>query len=166
MAAVSIAKHVGTLARWQAAKAVLLYASFASEVDTRPLLELAWGQDKTVGLPRMDGRELAVHMVLPDTALAANRHGIPEPPRDAPLLSTGDLGVVLVPGVAFDRRGGRLGYGGGYYDRLLGTVPHAFRVGVAYEAQVVEHLPTSLLDVPMDVLVTESGVHVLPTRKH
>lgn len=165
-AAQAIAAFVRGLPQWTNAKAVLLYASFGSEVATRPLLESAWSEGKTAGLPRMELRHLTVHQVAPDTLLAANRFGVPEPGPDTPVLGPTDVALAVVPGLAFDRRGGRLGYGGGYYDRLLGTVSHAFRVGVAYDVQVVGHLPTTHLDMPMDALVTESGVHVLPKRTH
>ena len=165
-AARRISEHIQGLDEWREAAVVLLYASFGSEVDTRPLLEAAWGQGKKTALPRIDGKQLTVQLVDRETRLVPNRYGIPEPPADTPAVPGDDVDLAVVPGIAFDRRGGRLGYGGGYYDRLLGTVPHAFRVGIAYEVQVVEHLPTSHLDVPMDALVTVLGVHLLPRREH
>ncbi len=165
-AARRISEHIEGLSQWKNARAVLLYASFGSEVDTRPLIEAAWTQDKETALPRIEGRELTIHRYTRDTPLMPNLYGIPEPPIDAPRLAGHEIGLVLVPGMAFDRRGARLGYGGGYYDRLLTTVSHAFRVGIAMDKQVVKHLPTTHLDVPMDVLVTDSGVNVLPKRDH
>jgi 5-formyltetrahydrofolate cyclo-ligase len=165
-ASFAIVENVQGLAQWKDARAVLLYASFGTEVETPRLLEAAWATGKAVGLPRMEGKDLVVHEARSGDTLVGNPLGIPEPSIDSPLLSIERVSLVAVPGVAFDRRGARLGYGGGYYDRLLRTVPHAYRVGVAYEAQVVDRLPTNHLDVPMDALATEGGIRVLPKREH
>ena len=165
-AALAIANKMRSVPQWAEAHTVLLYASFGSEVDTAPLFEEAERSKKEVALPRMEGLDLVIHVVAQGDELVVNRHGIPEPRLGTQVAVAENIGLVAVPGVAFDRRGARLGYGGGYYDRLLRTVPHAFRVGIAYESLVVDRLPTTHLDVPMDALVTESNVHALPRREH
>jgi len=78
-----------------------------------------------------------------------------EPAADLPVVDSAALNVVLVPGVAFDRRGGRLGFGGGYYDRLLPTTP-ALRVGVTYDECLADALPCDEHDQRMDWIVTPS----------
>lgn len=165
-ASIAIAQHVSDLPWWQAARTVLLYASFASEVETAPLREAAWGAAKRVVLPRVQEGRLELHEFAGETVLAPSRWGIPEPPHDATTVPSADVELVVVPGLAFDRRGGRLGYGGAYYDRLLRAANHAHRIGVGFEVQVVDRLPTTHLDAPLDILVTENGVNAMPKREH
>lgn len=161
-----IADLVEGLPEYARATNVLLYAAFGSEVETRVLRERALGRGKRVFLPRMVERRLEIHEWRPGDPLAPNRYGIPEPLASVPSANPVSLDLIVVPGLAFDRRGARLGYGGGYYDRLLGSVPHAFRVGVCYARQLVPELPSTHLDAPMDCVVTEEGVNPLPRRKH
>jgi 5-formyltetrahydrofolate cyclo-ligase len=165
-ASTAITTAVLGLARFRDARRILLYASFGSEVDTMQLRRSAHESGKSVLLPRMDGRALSLHEWRQETSLVPNRHGIPEPAEGSEAVDARDVDVVVVPGLAFDERGGRLGYGGGYYDRLLSTIPKAYRVGVCFANQVVRHLPTTRLDVPMDCVVTEEAVKSLPRRHH
>ena len=116
-------------------------------------------------LPARHGRPLWFAPLRPGTPLRRNRYGIPEPavPRHE-WLHAARLDLVMVPLVAFDRRGGRLGMGGGYYDATLAFLKQRDRwlrprtVGVAYAVQEVEALPVDLWDVPMMAIVTETGV--------
>lgn len=165
-ASFQIAERLTSHPRWHAARAVLLYASFGSEVDTSPLIEAAREAGKEVALPRVEGKRMTLHQFEAGAPLVPNRWGIPEPAAQLPEIEPKGIDLVVVPGLAFDRRGGRLGYGGGYYDRLLATANQAFRVGIAMTVQVVESLPSNRLDAPMDILVTEMDVHVLPKRTH
>jgi 5-formyltetrahydrofolate cyclo-ligase len=89
--------------------------------------------------------------------LAPGPYGIPEPGPEVPEVPLGSIDLVVVPGLAFDRRGARLGQGGGYYDRTL-CQTGALRVAVAYSEQVVERLHTEAHDLPMNILVTEAEV--------
>lgn len=103
--------------------------------------------------------------------LTAGPYGIREPDMHVQLaaghlnalpdaLSVQELDVVIVPGVAFDRKGGRLGYGGGYYDRFLPQLrPNALKIGIAYQLQMVEQLPMETHDIPLDLIVTEKSVY-------
>ena len=96
-----------------------------------------------------------------DADLTPGPWGIREPdPRRCPPVRPGDVDLVLVPGVAFDAGGGRLGYGGGYYDRLLGTCAEATTlVAAAFEVQMVERVPMGPGDRRVDLVVTERGVY-------
>ena len=99
-----------------------------------------------------------------DTIMANNRFGIPEPAGAAPIRIT-ELQAVLCPLVAFDERGGRLGMGAGYYDRLFATPAKStlpLRVGVAYEVQRMAHIPMHANDVPLQAMVTEKGWFTCP----
>mgnify|MGYP003590435843 FL=1 len=101
----------------------------------------------------------AVRITNPNQDLIPGYKGIPEPDPQlahARSLPANSLEVVIIPGAVFDRRGYRLGYGGGYYDRFLALeAPQALRIGLAFDLQLVEHLPNEIHDIPMDILVTE-----------
>ena len=141
---------------YRRAEVVLLYLPFGSEVDPTALL----GDGKRFVVTRTwpDRSELTLHPYDPD-ALERHRYGVLQPRADAPTVDPSAVELALVPGLAFDRRGGRLGNGGGYYDRLLPTLPaDAPRLGVALEALVVPALPREPHDAAVTHLVTERGV--------
>lgn len=142
-----------TLAEWphlQTAQYVLTYLAFQNELDLSYLFEVLprihWA------VPRVDRQELALHAYQPER-LVRHRFGMLEPAADLPRVDARILDLVLVPGVAFDRRGGRLGFGGGFYDRFLLTTP-ALRVGITYDPCVAEALPMTERDQRMDWIVT------------
>lgn len=136
---------------------VLGYWPTDEELDARPLLDRLSRLGARIALPRIDepGR-LTLHLHTAASDLVEGSFGILEPRADAPRVSPPDIDAVLVPGVAFDLRGHRLGYGGGFYDRLLGLLrPDAYTVGLAFECQVLgEALPAEVHDVALRALVT------------
>jgi 5-formyltetrahydrofolate cyclo-ligase len=136
----------------QEAQAVLTYLAFRNELDLSLLFELL--PEVHWAVPRIEGRHLVLHPYDP-AHLARHRFGMLEPAADLPVVHPAALDVVLVPGVAFDRRGGRLGFGGGYYDRFLPTTP-ALRVGVTYDECLADELPCGEHDQRMDRIVTPS----------
>jgi 5-formyltetrahydrofolate cyclo-ligase len=95
--------------------------------------------------------------LTPGLVLEPGPFGIPTPPAHATATPLDDAELVLVPGLAFDRRGGRLGQGGGYYDCALGRAPGPLRVGLCYDFQLVHHVPMEAGDEPVDIVVTPSG---------
>jgi len=134
------------------------------EVETEEMIKESLNTGKRVLVPVVDGAQLLFSELRDyDSELAPGTFGVPEPKpqlrRPVP-LSESDL--IVVPGVAFDCRGYRLGYGGGYYDRLLReislTKPSLTSAGLGYEFQIVEKLPVTADDVPIDILVTEKRV--------
>jgi 5-formyltetrahydrofolate cyclo-ligase len=135
-----------------------LYASIAPELDTAPLRRMALLCDCRVYLPRIhDYRQHLMRLCRDDgRPLRLNRHGIGEPQATHCIASAG-LDVVFLPVVGFDNAGRRLGMGGGYYDRLL-AVHSPLLVGLAYDCAYVEQLPARPHDVPLDAVVTESGI--------
>ncbi|MDI6824751.1 MAG: 5-formyltetrahydrofolate cyclo-ligase [Bacillota bacterium] len=153
--------HLLSHPAWQACRAVLAYASFRQEVDTFPVLAAALTQGKELILPRVDRRRKRLDLLRvsdPGADLRSGYQGILEPdPARCPPVDAARIDLVLVPGVVFDRRGFRLGYGGGYYDRLLASLPGAVRVGLAFSLQVVDEIPALAHDLPVDILVTEEG---------
>ena len=142
---------------------VMAYASFGSELQTDEFMRHVIDQGKILLLPRINGQKelLEVYWVRdPVQDLQAGTWGIREPrPDRCTRVEPAIIDFVLVPGLAFDRRGGRLGYGGGFYDKLLadGLSPCAWLVAGAFECQMVEKVPVDEHDMPMDVVVTENG---------
>ncbi len=150
---------------FQRARRVALYLANDGEVDLAPLIDRLWRRGLPAYLPvlrPLHARPLAFVPYRPGTLLVANRYGIPEPraPR-AQALAAPALDLVLVPLVAFDAEGRRLGMGGGYYDRTFAFLRqrrHWRRprlVGVAYDFQEVAALPAEPWDVPLHAVVTE-----------
>jgi len=145
------------LAAWpplqQAQRAIVLtYLAFRNEPDLDLLFNLLphvrWA------VPRIEGKHLVLHSYDP-ARLVRHRFGMPEPAADLPVVDPATLDLALVPGVAFDQRGGRLGFGGGYYDRFLPTTP-ALRVGVTYDKCLADVLPCGKHDQRMEWIVTPS----------
>ena len=150
-----------------AATTVLLTLPFGSEWDSLPLLLTALERGKTVVLPRVDtaARTLQLcRLTEPARDVRPGYRGIPEPQAHCALITAEAIDWVLVPGVAFDTAGRRLGYGGGYYDRLLPSLrSDAARIAGAYEMQLVDHVPDAPHDVPVQALATESRTLRMPT---
>jgi 5-formyltetrahydrofolate cyclo-ligase len=155
-----IAESIAALPSFAAARAVLLTLPFRSEWDATLLARIAIAAGKQVAVPRVDtaARVLALHSVSDlDLHAAPGFRGIPEPHASQPAVTPESIEWALVPGVAFDIEGRRLGYGGGYYDRLLSLLAAgAMRVAGAFELQIVHEVPAAPHDLSMDVIVTEA----------
>lgn len=161
-ASVSLVRRIAALPTFVDAGNVLLTAPFRSEWDASPLIALALAARKVVALPRVEqsSRMLEIRRVVdPARDIVAGHRGLPEPDTRCERVPAASIDWVLVPGIAFDRMGGRLGYGGGYYDRLLPVLPaRAARVAGAFSAQIVDAVPSAPHDITMDTVVTEAGV--------
>lgn len=141
---------------WRQARTVCLYASFRQELGTGPLLGAALQQGKRLVLPRAraDGT-LGLHAVVDLTGLRPNHLGIPEPTAADPVVTPGEIDLFLVPGLAFDEEGRRLGYGAGFYDRLLAQARRdAACLGYGYDFQVSPEVPTEPHDQKLGMIVT------------
>ncbi|MCI0345455.1 MAG: 5-formyltetrahydrofolate cyclo-ligase [Chloroflexi bacterium] len=151
---------IAGLPAFRQARTILSYSSFGSEPDTGIFNQTARDQGKRLVLPRIDrpSRALELYRVdEPATQLLAGVWGIrePDPARCAP-VTLPEIDVVLVPGVVFDIHGGRIGYGAGYYDRLLGRCADGPRlIAAAFELQIVEEVPMGPDDRRVDRVVTE-----------
>jgi 5-formyltetrahydrofolate cyclo-ligase len=140
----------------EGAGAIMVFWSFGSEVPTRELIDRLHARQVLIALPRISGHELVPVTYASGDPLRTTAFGAEEPVGGEALASAA-IDVVAVPGVAFDARGGRIGYGGGYYDRFLRGVP-AFRVALAFELQVLDdELPGGHFDLGVDAIVTESA---------
>ncbi|HVO32005.1 MAG TPA: 5-formyltetrahydrofolate cyclo-ligase [bacterium] len=170
-----IAERVMALPALASAKKVALFASIRSEVDSGPLDAALRARGIAVAYPRIvrsaigeTRTDLVFHVAEREELHAAEmtpvnpgswRLAIPEPPDDpATILALTEIDVFLIPGVAYDDAHRRLGYGRGYYDRVLEKAPHALKVGIAFEAQIVPRVPTGPGDIPVNVIVTEEKV--------
>ncbi|HML47949.1 MAG TPA: 5-formyltetrahydrofolate cyclo-ligase, partial [Clostridia bacterium] len=157
-----IARQILRSERWLAARTVFCYVSIGSEVDTRFLLDAALAAGKRLLAPRCRPDRFMDACALDAVAgLCPGRYGIPEPPKDAPPTEPEEIDLALVPGLAFDRSGGRIGYGCGYYDRFLAQCP-AYRVGLCFPGQVRADLPPAApWDQRMHALALPHGMETI-----
>ena len=153
----AIADRLLALPEVEAAGAVMTFWSFGTEVDTAPMIERLLARDVVVALPRIRHPDLEPRTWRPGEPVTETSFGAREP-AGGRVLPPQELDVIVVPAVAFDRAGRRVGYGGGFYDRFLpATRPDALRVGVAFALQVVdEPLPQGHFDLRVDALVTQA----------
>lgn len=146
--------------QWRSARTVLLYRSVGAELSTVGLANAAWRTGKRVAFPRvaLDGQ---LHLQQVDgwsSFRPGGAYGIPEPPADAPELAPASIDLALLPGLAFDETGGRLGRGGGHFDRLVGTGALRLAWGLAFDCQVVARVPREAHDRTVQRVVHASAL--------
>ncbi len=153
-----IRKTLCRLYQFQRAKTVLIYMSTPIEVDTVGIIEYCWQHHKRVALPRcVDGTRLMdFYYVSSFDQLEKGTFGVLEPKTSCEKLGDYKDGICVVPALAYDRQGYRLGYGGGYYDRFLGKYPGA-TVGIIYRQNLYRFLPHGRYDASVSVVVSEKG---------
>lgn len=139
---------------FQDAKEVYLYASYHHEADTMELARIWLEQGKRLAFPRVEGKEMQFYWISALEELKPGCKGILEPAETCQKAENRHA-PVLVPGVAFDKAGGRIGYGGGYYDRFFEREPEHFKAGYAFAFQVFDRVPWEEHDICMDIVVTE-----------
>lgn len=149
----------------QKAEVLFVYMHFRSEVQTLEFIHACLQNNKVVAVPLTlpeTSQLMAVQLTDPEKDVEPGYCLIPEPKSDIVQrseLDPGRIDVAIVPGAVFDRKGGRLGYGGGYYDRfLVEAAPNALRVGLAYDLQLTEEVPMEQHDQFMDFIVTEENI--------
>jgi len=165
----TISKKIFSLPEYKQAKAVLFFVSFGSEVLTQPLIKKTLLTGKSVIVPRVNRtkKELNLYQIKSLRELSPGSYGIPEPkPLPERLIKPEKIDLVILPGIVFDKKGARIGYGGGYYDRLLKKFSNPLRkpknvpvyAGLAFDFQVLESIPQKSHDVSVDILVTEKCI--------
>lgn len=166
-----LSRAVSNTGLFKRSRRVGCYLAHDGEMDLTPLIKRLWKMNKTVYLPVLRRQRLWFLPFAAHTPLANNRFGIPEPVAPPEARCTPQvLDLVLMPLVAFDNEGHRLGMGGGFYDRTFAYRLHRRHwirphlIGVAYDLQRVPVLPTRPWDVPMDGVATESGVRVFSRK--
>lgn len=156
---------------YQSAQHMAVYWAVNGEMALDPVIEHAWGKDKSVYLPVLENKALRFSPYRPGTPLKKNRLGLPEPDvSSSAVLSGQNMDLVLMPLVAFDPQGHRIGMGGGFYDRSF-----AFRLtsnvkcrpvllGIAHDFQCVDRVHREPWDVPLDGVITESATYLSKAR--
>ena len=156
----AIARQVQALAIVQGAQTIFTYVNFRSEVETMALIDLWLAAGKRVCVPltlTAESRLVAYQITDPAVDLIPGYCQIPEPDvQRLPVVAPVEIEVIILPGSVFDLNGGRLGYGGGYYDRFIASqAPAAIRIGLAFELQVTAQLPLLPHDQRLHALITE-----------
>jgi len=160
---ISVMQNFWTLLGMQQWSTLFIYVNFRSEVETLELIKKCINRDIRVAVPLVDASAVRMIPLLikdPEQDLVPGYYNIPEPdPKKSLRLEPGEIDAAVIPGSVFDIHGGRLGYGGGYYDRfLLNDAPQAKRIGLAFELQVVDKVPLEPHDQPLDILITEERI--------
>ena len=160
-ASLEIVKKLTEMEEIRRASTLMVFLSFGSEVHTDDLISWGWDAGKRIVVPLCcpETRELMPCRIDGLDELETGHYGIREPKAShlQPVLQR-EIDAVLVPAVAFDRRGCRVGYGGGYYDRFLPGCPQAAKIGAAFARQIIAAIPADPYDVTVDRIVTEKGV--------
>ena len=139
-------------ALYRNASCIYGYLPYNQEVRTIPMLEQALRDGKKVAVPKVYGEEMRFILLEDMSAVEKGYAGIPEPVADEPVAND-PAALVLMPGLAFDREGHRIGYGGGFYDRFLEKEPNHPTLALCYDFQMLEHLDTEEHDIPVDLVL-------------
>lgn len=148
---------------YKEAEKIFIYISYSSEINTKAIINKALKDNKKVYVPRTEFKTRHMDAVgitsLDD--LSESTYGILEPSIEAPHIDPNELDLIVVPGVAFDRNGGRMGYGAGFYDRYLKKINKEnmnkiVKLALAYELQMLDKVPMNEQDIPVDYIITEN----------
>lgn len=153
-----ITENLLNLKPFEGANTVALYYPVKNEVRTEGIFRGAKESGKEMYFPRVEGNFLKFLKVCDLSELKPGKFGIHEPQEDCDKIETQDIDLIIIPGVAFDLSGGRLGYGKGYYDRTISGVARKKRVGLAYSFQLLDMVPAEIGDERVGAVVTETGV--------
>ncbi len=137
---------------YQAAKTIYGYLPYNQEVRTVPMLERALADGKRVAVPKVYGEEMKFIYMTDLSQVSLGYANIPEPIADGPVADD-TTALVLMPGLAFDPQGHRIGYGGGFYDRFLAAEPNHPTLALCYEFQMLPELRTEEFDIPVDTVL-------------
>ena len=152
-----IRKWVASLPEYQAAKTVYCYVDYNHEVHTWPIMKQALADGKRVAVPRVEGKEMVFCYITGEMDLEPGYSGILEPNVGLPIAEE-ENAFFIMPGVAFDKKHHRIGYGGGFYDRYLEKWPKLKTAAVAFSCQLFEAVPFEAFDILPQILVTENGI--------
>ncbi len=142
---------------YKSADTIMIYMPIGSEADTSAIMNQAISDGKRIALPVTSAEgDITPVYATPETSFVRGNFSIPEP-AEREVASVEDIDVVIIPGIAFDRSGGRVGYGKGCYDRFLPRT-NALKIGYCFEAFICDKIDTDPLDIPVDFLLTEKGL--------
>ncbi len=156
---------------YKKSKTIMFFVSFKNEIYTHDMIKQALKQ-KVVVVPKIvhddikDSKEIYPSIIVDFDNLITNKIGILEP-FEVKKISYESIDLVLVPGIVFDKRGHRIGFGLGYYDKFLKKVPKSIKVGLAFDFQVVDELPSESHDVAVEMIITDKRViPTIPTKAY
>ena len=153
----ALAEKLFETPQYRAAKSLYAYLSFNQEVRTNPIIERAWADGKRVAVPKVIGKDMVFIWIDSfDNLAPQGAFNITEPIENGPVADD-PAALVLMPGLAFDPAGHRVGYGGGYYDRFLAEEPDHPLVALCYDFQMLEHLEVENHDIPVDLVITDAA---------
>lgn len=138
-------------------KNIFIYIGFGSEIDTKRYIERFWQDNKTVVVPRtnIEKKEMDVVKIDSFDNLVEDKYGILEPDQSKKSFNKDKIDLVIMPGVAFDKDGGRVGYGGGYYDKFLKTISKDIKkIALCYDFQIISKVPLDPYDIKVDDIIT------------
>lgn len=149
---------------YKEAEKIFMYISYGSEINTRKIIDKALKDNKKIFVPRTEFKTRSMDAVEITTLhnLIESKYGILEPSKEKPHIDPNELDLIVVPGVAFDRNGGRMGYGAGFYDRYFkkiskDNINKIMKLALAYELQLLDRVPMNEQDVPVNYIITENG---------
>lgn len=144
---------------------IFIYVSYSSEIDTIKIINKALGDGKEIFVPRtvFDTKAMDAVKINSLENMKKDRYGILEPEEGKPCVDPDELDLIVVPGVAFDKKGGRMGYGAGYYDRYFKKISnekrnHVKKVALAYDFQIIDDVPMDKQDVKIDYIITDKNI--------
>ena len=142
--------------QYKSAESLYVYLSFNQEVRTEPIIRRAWAEGKRVAVPKVVGDEMVFIWIDSfDNLAPQGAFHILEPIENGPVADD-ETALILMPGLAFDPQGHRVGYGGGYYDRYLAAQPNHPTLALCYDFQMYDHLDVDDYDVPVDIIITDT----------
>jgi len=142
---------------YQNAQCVICYIDAKGEVKTGELIEHAWKHGKQVAVPKVHGNDMKFYYISSYEQLESGTFGIPEPKISCPELTCiPENSVVIMPGVAFDMNGNRIGYGKGYYDRYFAVQTNLYKIALAFSMQIVPEIISDSFDIRADYVITEN----------
>lgn len=147
---------------YKEAKNIFIYISYDSEINTKRMINRAINEGKNIYVPRteFDTKLMNAVKINDFSNLVESRYGILEPKKEEPFIDPNELDLIVVPGVAFDKNGGRIGYGAGYYDRYFKRIneknkARITKLALIYDFQLIDEVPTDEEDVLIDAVLTE-----------
>ena len=150
----ALAEKLYATPQYQQARSLYAYLSFNQEVRTNPIIERAWADGKRVAVPKVIGDEMRFIWLDSFDQLGEGYFGIAEPIEDGPVADD-ETALILMPGLAFDTEGRRIGYGGGFYDRWLEAHPGHPLLALCYDFQLLPRLDVEEHDIPVDIVLTD-----------
>ncbi len=140
---------------------ILAYSNFKNEVITRDIIKYLLKNKREVYLPKCDVNTktfVPIKISSENFLNKTNVYGISEPADEDGIISTDKIDCAIIPGIVFDTKGNRIGFGSGYYDKFLNNNPSVYKIGLCYEFQLTENIITDEFDIPMDMIITEKRV--------